>query len=193
MISKERKQQAKIIRIFRKIHRITGISLFFFFFFVAVTGILLGWKKNSNGVLLAVTAQGTTTDLNAWLNLDSLQTLAFSYAHANISPELSLELDRIDVRASKGVVNFVFVDGFWGLQIDGATGALLSVERRRSDFIEKIHDGSILDLYFGTTNGQIKLLYTSILGLALLIFTITGFWLWYGPKRMRNNMKRMAN
>jgi hypothetical protein len=30
-----------------------------------------------------------------------------------------------------------------------------------------------------------KVLVSSISGLALLIFTITGFWLWYGPKRMR--------
>lgn len=187
MSGKNRNQQAKVLRVFRKIHRITGISLFFFFFFVAVTGILLGWKKNSNGILLADTAQGTSTDLKDWLPLDSLQSLAFAYAHKNISPELSLELDRIDVRASKGIVKFVFVDGYWGIQVDGATGALLSVERRRSDFIEKIHDGSILDMYFGTTNGQIKLVYTSILGLALLVFTITGFWLWYGPKRMRKN------
>ncbi|HRG29174.1 MAG TPA: hypothetical protein PLJ00_14850, partial [Chitinophagales bacterium] len=67
------------------------------------------------------------------------------------------------------------------------TGKLLSIERRRSDFIEKVHDGSILDEVFNTSNGQIKLIYTSIMGLALLIFTITGFWLWYGPKRMRKN------
>ena len=53
-----------------------------------------------------------------------------------------------------------------------------------------IHDGSILDYYIATSNGQIKLFYTSIMGLALLTFTITGFWLWYGPKRMR---KRTTN
>jgi hypothetical protein len=96
-------------------------------------------------------------------------------------------LDRIDVRKDKGMVKFVFANHFWGLQLDGATGALLQIEQRRSDYIEKIHDGSILDFYFKTSNGQIKLVYTSIMGFALLIFTITGFWLWYGPKRMRKN------
>jgi hypothetical protein len=84
------------------------------------------------------------------------------------------------------MVKFVFIDGFWGIQLDGATGKLLHIETRRSDFIEKVHDGSILDLYFETSNGQIKVIYTSIMGIALLIFTITGFWLWYGPKRMRS-------
>ncbi len=36
-----------------------------------------------------------------------------------------------------------------------------------------------------TTNGQIKFLYTTITGIALLLFTVTGFWLWYGPKRIK--------
>lgn len=80
------------------------------------------------------------------------------------------------------MVKFVFVDNFWGIQLDGATGKLLHIEKGRSDFIEKVHDGSILDHFFKTDYGQIKLVYTSVMGLALLIFTITGFWLWYGPK-----------
>ena len=59
-------------------------------------------------------------------------------------------------------------------------------ERRRSDFIENIHDGSILDHLTGTSGEQIKLVYTSMMGVALLTFTITGFWLWIGPRRMRS-------
>jgi len=62
------------------------------------------------------------------------------------------------------------------LQSDGATGKILSVDKRRSDFVENVHGGSILDLYFGTGN-TIKLIDTSVTGTALLLFTITGFWL----------------
>ncbi len=83
------------------------------------------------------------------------------------------------------MVKFIFADHFWGVQIDATTGQLLHIEKRHSDFIEKIHDGSILDDYLGTTNDQIKLFYTLIMGLALFTFSVTGFWLWYGPKRMR--------
>ncbi len=77
---------------------------------------------------------------------------------------------------------------YWGIQLDGATGKLLHIERRRADFVENIHDGSILDYYF-KTDGQFKLIYTTIMSLALLIFTVTGFWLWYGPKRMRRQSR----
>ena len=39
-----RKKQANTLRIFRKIHRYTGACLFAVFFFIAVSGLLLGWK-----------------------------------------------------------------------------------------------------------------------------------------------------
>lgn len=161
-----------------------------FFFIVSITGLLLGWKKHSGGVLLPKSYKGTSTDLKDWLPIDSLHTIACRVFRDSISPDLSLDLDRIDIRKDKGMVKFVFIDQFWGIQLDGSTGEVLHIERRRSDFIEKIHDGSILDYYFGTTDGQIKLIYTSIMGLALLTFTITGFWLWYGPKRMRREASR---
>lgn len=180
-----RQQQAKLLRVFRKVHRLTGAFLFVFFFFIAVTGLLLGWKKHSGNLLLPPSQKGTSTNLKDWLPIDSLHQKACRYLHDSVSPNLSLELERIDIRKDKGMVKFVFEEGFWGLQLDGATGKLLQVEKRRSDFIEKIHDGSILDLYFGVTGGEIKLVYTTIMGLALLVFTITGFWLWYGPKKMR--------
>lgn len=188
MIPKTKRQnQAKVLRIFRKIHRTTGAFLFIFFFFISVTGILLGWKKNSNGTILPKSYTGTSTNLKDWLPIDSLHKNACKILRDSVSTDLSLELERIDIRPDKGMVKFVFIDHFWGVQIDGATGKLLHIERRRSDFIESLHDGSFLDYYFGTSGEIIKLIYTTIMGFALLTFTITGFWLWYGPKRMRKN------
>jgi uncharacterized iron-regulated membrane protein len=185
MTDTKRHQQAKLIRVARKIHRTTGVLLFVFFFFISITGILLGWKKNTGGLIVAKSYQGTSTDLKKWLPIDSLHNIACKVLHDSVDQTLSLKLDRIDIRKDKGMVKFVFIDQFWGIQLDGANGKLLHIEKRRGDFIEKIHDGSILDYYFKTSRDQIKLFYTTIMGLALLIFTITGFWLWYGPKQMR--------
>ncbi|MFV0566136.1 MAG: PepSY domain-containing protein [Flavobacteriaceae bacterium] len=186
MTQNKRQKQAKILRTFRKIHRITGALLFVFFFFISVSGILLGWKKHSGNLILEKTHQGTTSNFKQWLPLDSLYAIAAQTIKDSISINTSSTIDRIDVRKDKGVVKFTFEDHFWGLQLDGATGRVLVIEQRRSDVIEKIHDGSILDYFFGT-NGQIKLVYSSIMGVALLIFTITGFWLWYGPKQMKKD------
>ncbi|WP_076546683.1 PepSY domain-containing protein [Maribacter ulvicola] len=182
-----RKKQAKILRVFRKVHRATGAALFIFFFIISITGLLLGWKKHSGGVILSKSYTGTSTELRDWLPIDSLHTLANTYLLESISKDLSTEIDRIDIRKEKGMVKFIYADHLWGLQLDGTTGKLLHIEQRYSDLIEQLHDGSILDDYLGTSNKQIKVFYTSIMGLALLLFTITGFWLWYGPKRMRRN------
>ena len=183
--NQKRKAQAKVLRSFRKVHRQTGALLFFFFFFISVTGGILGWKKHSNGIILPKTTQGSTSELSEWLTLDSLQKQATQFLHDSVSAALSPDLDRIDVRQGKGIVKFIFSEHHYELQLDGATGELLQIGVRRSDLLENIHDGSILDNYLGTENGQIKLVYTTVMALALLIFTVTGFWLWYGPKRMR--------
>lgn len=182
----KRKKQAKLLRTFRKIHRTTGAFLFIFFFIIASTGLMLGWKKHSGGLILPKSYTGVSNDLKTWLPIDSLHTIACTILHDSVSSNLSLELERIDIRKDKGMVKFVFLDHFKGIQLDGTTGKLLAIENRRSDIVENIHDGSILDYLFGTNGEQIKLIYTTIMGLALLTFTITGFWLWYGPKRMKS-------
>jgi hypothetical protein len=156
---------------------------------MASTGLLLGIKKHSGGVLLSKSYSGVSTNLKTWLTIDSLHTNAIRIFRDSISQALPLEVDRIEIHKNKGMVKFVFEKGFWGIQLDATTGELLHIERRRADFVEKVHDGSILDYYLSTNNGQIKLIYTVIMGLSLLLFTITGFWLWYGPKRIRKKKR----
>ncbi|WP_031428862.1 PepSY domain-containing protein [Flavimarina sp. Hel_I_48] len=181
-----RKKQAKFLRTTRKVHRIMGILLFVFFIVISVSGILLGWKKHSNGVLLPATTKGTSTELAEWLPLQELEERAFQVLHDSVDDNLSLSLDRIDVRKEKGIVKFIFAEHLNSIQLDGATGKVLQIGIRRSDFIERVHDGSILDDYFNISNGFIKVTYTTMMGIALLLFSLTGFWLWYGPKRMKN-------
>ncbi len=185
-MSRKRKKQAKILRIFRKVHRSTGVFLFVFFFFISITGLLLGWKKNSNELLLPKAHMGTSSNLEDWKSVADLHKIANNILTDSFSSKLSLTLERIDIRKEKGIVKFIYKNHTNEVQLDGATGQLLNIGKRHSDIIENIHDGSILDDYFNMSNDQIKLIYTTIMSLALLTFTITGFWLWYGPKRMRN-------
>ena len=146
---------------------------------------MLGWKKHSGGLILPKTEKGTSPDLKTWLSYDSLHTLARKALLENFNDERSARLDRIDARPDKGIVKFVFKDHFTEIQLDGATGKVLAVNQRTSDIIEQIHDGSILDFLFDTSNGQIKLIYTTLLGSGLFLLSFTGFWLWYNPKRIR--------
>ena len=182
MALSKRQQQASVLRSVRRIHRYTGLALFVLFMIVSITGLLLGWKKNSGGYILPKSQRGLTTDLAAWQPLDQLEAQALHLLDS-VAPQLDSAIDRIDVRPDKGMVKFTFKTHYYELQLDGATGNLLGFSKRRSDLLEQIHDGSIVDRLTGWA--FFKLLYTSVMGLALLVFTLTGFWLWYGPRRMR--------
>ncbi len=160
--------------------------MFAFFILVAVTAVLLGWKKNSDGVLLPHTLESLVSDPGKPIGIDSVQYLAVR-ALEQEHPRVSPAIDRLDVRPEKGVVKVTFQEHYWEVQIDLYSGAVLQIAKRRSDFIENLHDGSIFDKYFQTDGDSIKLLYTSLMGLSLLTFSITGFWLWYGPKVMRRH------
>lgn len=182
----KRKRQAKLLRFVRKIHRYTGVALFLFFAIVGITGILLGWKKNSNGYLLPDTEKGQSTEMVTWLSMDSISTLAMAELARSYGGDFQAEIDRLDVRPSKGMVKVLFDKDNIGIQLDLTTGQVLNNGKRRADWLEDVHDGTIVDDLLGTKN-VFKLFYTTIMGLALLIFTVTGFWLWYGPKKMRTS------
>ena len=171
MVNQQRRRQrrVKLLRLTRRVHRWTGLALFVFFFVVGVTSILLGWKKHS-ATLQPPTQRGSATELADWLPLDSLRVRA--------QAALPLEIDRMDVRPDRGIVKVLYASGHYEVQLDGATGAVLSRGRRHADWIEALHDGSIVSQPF-------KLVYSTLLGLALLVFTVSGFWLWYGPRVLR--------
>lgn len=184
-----RKKQTGLIRNFRKVHRITGILLFAFFFVIAITTLLLGWKKHSGDVIMPQTRMGSSTNLKEWLPLDRLHVMAVDSIETYLPGQAPFVLDRMDVRRDDGVIKFSFKKNYREIQLDGATGQVLSIGTRRADLFEAIHDGSILDTWFNSSHGQFKLIYTSIMGSGLLLFTVSGFWLWYGPKRLKKGKR----
>ena len=185
--STKRHKITRSLRLFRKIHRTTGIFLFLVMMLVGATGLLLGWKKNSFGKIHPSTYKGSSTDLSEWLPMDTLQLIAFTALKKEKGDDINLDIQRIDARPNKGTVKFIFSDHYNGVQVDASTGDILKITRRNSDIIENLHDGSLLDRLLGTKGEVIKLVFTSISGLSLILFSVSGFWLWYGPKLVRKN------
>lgn len=144
----------------------------------ATTGILLGWKKNI-GALQPPTRESAATDLAEWRALDELSAIASRALAAKLGPDATDRLvpESLDVRPSKGIVKVVF-PGTWEVQVEGGTGVVRSVARRHSDWIESIHDGSII-------SDGVKLVSMNLLGFGLLVLSASGFWMWYGAGRLR--------
>ena len=171
----------KRLRNYRKYHRWFGISLAVFLLISAATGILLSLKKEFD-VLQPPTGKGLSKDLDTWKPLSELAQIA-SDAFLSAHPEeVDNKIDRMDVRPSKGVVKVLFEKGWWEVQVDGTSGEVLSICKRHSDWIEALHDGSIVAEWF-------KLLSMNYIGWGLLIMIFTGLWLWYGPKQIRSIKK----
>jgi uncharacterized iron-regulated membrane protein len=165
----------KRLRQFRSFHKWAGISVAFFMLITGTTGILLGWKKNVE-LLQPPTLKGESKNFSEWVSFDVVARSA-SAAIDSVTHEPN-PIDRFDVRPDKGIIKVLFTNGYWEVQVDGKSGKALSVARRHSDWIEHVHDGSIFSEGF-------KIIYTNYIGWGLLILSTTGFWLWYGPMRIR--------
>ena len=168
-----------LLRKLRLIHRWLGIPLIIFFFIIGATSILLAWKKKAE--LLPPTLKTKVEQVQDWKSTSSLMELA---QEEMVSRNLDPEIDRLDYRPDKGVVKVTFTSHFTEVQLDGYTGEILSVATRHSDWIEKVHDGSIVDYYFGQGEGA-KLTYSSLTAFGLILMSFTGFYLWFFPKKIR--------
>ncbi len=162
------------LRKFRSWHHWIGISIVAFMLITSITGIFLGWKKNV-ALLQPPTLRGSNTTAATWISFDQVINIS-KHAMDSVTGH-TIEMDRMDVRPERALVKVTFKE-YWEVQVDLASGRVLSVAQRHADWIEHIHDGSIISDGF-------KLLYTNYIGVGLLLLSITGFWLWYGPRVIR--------
>lgn len=170
--------KVKWLRWLRRIHRWMGIPLIIFFFIIGITSILLAWKKK---VELLPPTLGTKIENGEWISPTEMVRIAeLEMEKLGESPEV----DRIDIRPDKGVAKVTFKAHFTEVQLDGLSGEVLSIETRHSDWIEKVHDGSIVDYYLGGDEAT-KLTYSTLTALGLILMSLSGFYLWYYPKVIR--------
>jgi uncharacterized iron-regulated membrane protein len=177
---------AKQARILRKIHKFFAIPLVLFMLILGITGLLLTWKSELH---LTPPSQQVTINQKSLISLSQISENAIRYAD---SSQLSSTINRIDYRPAKGIAKVRFENHFTELQIDCYTGKIISVKQRTSDIIEMIHDGSIIDNFFKSSSENVKLVYSTLASLGLILLAFSGFWLWLKPKQIkRHKMKKV--
>ena len=142
-----------------------------------ITGILLSLKKEV-AIIQPPTIIGSSQELSHWMSIAEIDSLAKVAFYAAYPEQSDNPVDQFDVRPTKGIVKVLFKNGYWEVQLDPVTGEVKSIAKRHSDWIEALHDGSIVSDLF-------KLFSMNFLGFGLLILITTGLWLWYGPKKIR--------
>jgi uncharacterized iron-regulated membrane protein len=156
----------------RRWHRLTGVSLALFVLISSITGLLLAWKKQV-AWLQPVEYTGVSTNIEAWAN----PNLIASAANMALMDTLKMEeanlpvIDRLDFRPKRGIVKVIY-KGDWEVQVDATTGIIYSVAKRNVDWIERLHDGSIVADWFKNVS-------MSFLSLGLLFMLSTGMWIWW--------------
>lgn len=165
------------LRRFRAIHRLLGITLALLLLISAITGVLLALKKEV-AIIQPPTIKGSSQELSNWKSISEIDSLAKDAFYTAHPDQKDNPIDRFDVRPSKGIIKVLFKNGYWEVQIDPVTSEVKSIAKRHSDWIEALHDGSIVSHLF-------KLISMNFLGFGLLALITTGLWLWYGPKKIR--------
>lgn len=173
------KPQARVNRLrwTRKWHSRIGVFIACLLLISAITGLALGWKKQVEW-LQPSTNKGSEGTLAKWRSIAELESIAVSAFRQNLGAGLEASIERMDIRPAKNTVKVRFQYQDYEVQIDGISGKVLNIARRNADWIERIHDGSILSESF-------KLASTSALGICLSTLSITGLWLYFGPRRLR--------
>lgn len=161
----------------RKIHYWGSLVCALPVLLILVTGFFLLFKKQSQWVQPA-TLRGS----------EGSPELAYADLLAKLReiPEMEVaswdDVDRLDVRPSKGVIK-VRGENRWEAQLDHQTGEVLGVAYRRSDLIESLHDGS----FFGD---WVKFGVVFPAALVLLILWVTGMYLFLWPYLRKRGKKR---
>lgn len=166
---------AMSVRGYRKVHKYAGLALALLLTISSITGILLAWKKQID-LLQPPTQKGVNLDPDQYAPVDEMMLRA---VEAVDSLGLDFDnLDRLEYRATKGIAKAIFDTGNWEVQLDATNLEVLSVAKRHSDWIEHLHDGSIISEMFKVTS-------MNLLGWGILLLIASGLWLWYGPKKIR--------
>lgn len=166
-------------------HRKIASVLFIFFFIILITGIMLAWKYVFTKTIYDDPKIKAETSLRKWLSLDSLETLAVVSLNEKASQKFK-SAENIQLKPDKGYINFSFKNNY-NIQVDGATGAPIHIEQKNGSFIQDIHDGAIVGDWFNLKSGLSKTIYSTLMGFALLFLTLSGFYLWWKPKQIKQS------
>ena len=170
---------------FRNLHKKFASVLFVFFFLIGLTGSLLSFKSAFTKVIFENKEISAESKLAAILPLDSLEKIATFTLNEKANTKFK-KSEKVEIKLAKGTVLFYYKDAY-SIQVNGASGAPILIEKKFGGIIQDIHDGAILDSLFINKLSLSKKLYSIIMGLSLLLLTITGTYLWYKPILIKKN------
>ena len=165
-------------RLLRKIHYWASLPLFLTIFLIASTGATLALKKDLASLQPPTQHGARPGDLSRpTADLVAAVRTVPRYRAARWQ-----DVERIDIRPSEGIAKVILHDRT-EVQVDLATGKVLQIGYRASDWLETIHDFSVL-------GGWAKYVFSLGSGLVLLLMAGTGVYLFLLPMLARRRKRR---
>ena len=144
-----------LLQNFRSLHKKFASLLFAFFFLIGLTGSLLSFKSAFTKVIFENKEMSAESKLSTFLPLDSLEKMATSVLNEKANTQFK-KSEKVEIKITKGTVLFYYKDAY-SIQLNGASGAPILIEKKFGGIIQDIHDGAILDSLF--TNKLLSLIH----------------------------------
>jgi uncharacterized iron-regulated membrane protein len=169
----------RVFRFLWQAHKWVGIVLALWVLLLAATGFLLLLKKKVDWIQ-PPTRRDTAGGVEDFITQQQLLAVVFAQDHPDFRS--LADIDRIDFRPDRRVFKVISRRRDSELQIGAVSGEVLSVATRRSDLLERLHDGSF---FGGFVHGWLSPLLAT--GVALL--AVSGVWIWLDPLLRRRRRR----
>jgi uncharacterized iron-regulated membrane protein len=165
----------------RVFHRWVGVTAALFLLVLSATGLLLALKGRLAWMRPPVVEAQRVESLADVIGVDAV----FASVLAQNNPHLRTvrDIDRIDYRPRHNVFKVLSREGYVEMQVDGATGEVLSTSFRNDQFTEDIHDLS----FFGDLVHSLLL---PAVAIGLFVLAATGIGLFFTPVVRRWQYRR---
>ena len=162
-------------------HKWTGIVIAVLLLMSATTGFLLLIKKDFDWIQ-PPTATATQGKIQDFASIHDVVATILAQGHPDFSS--AEDIDRIDTRPDKRLHKVRSRHHYTEYQVDAITAEIISgPERRTSDLLESIHDGSFFAGWFHDW-------VMPIVPITIIFLVFSGFWLWLQPKIRRSRRRR---
>lgn len=151
------------------------VILLLFFTELSVSGIIAAFTTEPRYEKPEVVMSKRIVNPENYLPIDTLISVGITVLSSNIDKDVDLSVDHIEIYQKKGVVMLLFKNNPWVVQLEGATGRVLDVSKQKMAPSYAIHSARWFDKLLGT-KGVISTIYTTIMGLIVISFSLFGIW-----------------
>lgn len=151
------------------------VILLLFFVELSISGIIAGFNAEPRYQMPEVVTAKRIVNPENYLPMDTLISVGVTVLSTNAKKGTDLSVDHIEIFQKQGVVLLLFKNNSWVVQLEGATGRVLELSKKKLAKPHAVHSAKWFDQLLGT-RGVFSTIYTTFMGLIVLSFSLFGIW-----------------